>query len=1127
MQTSGPRRRLTPFIAPAAAALAVGAGAAAQDLPTDGDAREIVVWATPGMLRNPVAFALDPWGNAYIAETDRAGNAVTDTRQLEHLDGVASDLRLRTVEDRRALIQRWIEQGAFEPDYFTKTSDRVRLVRDIDGDGVADDSRIFAGGFNDAVDGIGAGVLWRDGQVYYTCIPHLWRLRDADGDGEAEQRESLSYGYGVRWCFYGHDLHGLVNGPDGRIYFSLGDRGFNIETPEGERLVGPDRGAVFRCWPDGSGLELFCVGLRNPQELAFDEFGNLFTGDNNSDSGDRARVVYCMEGSDAGWRQNVQSLPSRGPWNRERMWHLAEDPRDPTRPAWSLPPIDHVGAGPSGLAYYPGTGESYAYDDTFLMVDFYGSGATVHTFRARPEGAGFALADKGVYYRGTTVTDIAWGPDGRLYLSDWGEGWGPNDKGNMFTIVNRTVHEDPRGRREIEEVRSLLGAGFDSRQTPELIDLLGHDDQRVRLGAQYALAPRGIGAVPPLADLAADAARPLLGRIHAVWCLGQIARSETSAAESLLPLLADPHDQIRLATVRTLGDLGLATGEAVRRLLQDPAPAVIAAAGTALGKSGDAAALPHILDALEANGDADQFLRHGLVYGLARLNKPDEMIETVSERGRSARLGAALALRRLENPGVAAFLSDPDAQVAAEAARAVYDHATPLAMPALAAKLDPTLPEPLLIEPFLRRAIEANVRLGGPAEADRLARFAALGGAPAEFRRLALERLRDWDLPLAREGVWGNPVDLPPRPTDDARRAVLGNLDAIRSAAAGSVELLELADALEAKYRLDLDLAASMDALADGARGESSRLVMLEQIAARAPDALARACGVVLEAPASATTPLLRMRARTLLMQADAEAGLAAYRAAFADADTLERQDAAASLGKLDSPEAGAWVRETAERLLEGSLDASVALEVFLAAAGAGDEPAALAEQVAAWEPHRPPGFQTALLASGGNAERGRELFLHHETAQCARCHAVAGEVAVGVAGPDLTGIGARADRATLVESMVEPNAQVTPGYGAVSAMPQMSLLLTPAETRDVVAYLASLTGGEPPRAAPARVADLRPDSGPAPGGRADGQTPDPAGSRGALRPFLWAGLYVLVLLPIGIWLLVRLIRER
>ncbi len=126
-------------------------------------------------------------------------------------------------------------------------------------------------------------------------------------------KEALHHGYGVRVAFRGHDMHGLVIGPDGRLYYSLGDRGYNVITKEGTRLKRPDTGAVFRCDMDGSNLEVFAFGVRNPQELVFDNDGNLFTGDNNSDSGDQARWVNVVQDGDTGWRMYFQYLDDRGP----------------------------------------------------------------------------------------------------------------------------------------------------------------------------------------------------------------------------------------------------------------------------------------------------------------------------------------------------------------------------------------------------------------------------------------------------------------------------------------------------------------------------------------------------------------------------------------------------------------------------------------------------------------------------------------------------------------------------------------------------------------------------------------------------------------------------------------------
>ena len=156
----------------------------------------------------------------------------------------------------------------------------------------------------------------------------------------------------------GHDLHGMVWGPDGRLYFSMGDRGYSVTTREGVLLeppMGPGRGAVFRVNPDGSGLEVFAHGVRNPQELAFDDHGNLFTGDNNGDGGDAARVVYVVEGGETGWSMPFQTLVGdyvRGPWMEERLWELQHE----GQPAWVLPPVAYIGNGPAGFTHYPGVG---------------------------------------------------------------------------------------------------------------------------------------------------------------------------------------------------------------------------------------------------------------------------------------------------------------------------------------------------------------------------------------------------------------------------------------------------------------------------------------------------------------------------------------------------------------------------------------------------------------------------------------------------------------------------------------------------------------------------------------------------------------------------------------------------
>src|SRR5262249_1030613 len=159
-----------------------------------------------------------------------------------------------------------------DADLWAIEHDRVRLLEDTTGDGMADKSTVFADGFNHLEDGIGAGLLARRGTVWFTCIPSLCQLQDTQATGQAHVRNRLQTGYGVRIGHYGHDLHGLCMGPDGKLYFSIGDRGLHVETAKGI-VSNTDSGSVLRCNPDGSELELFATGLRNPQSLTFDQYG--------------------------------------------------------------------------------------------------------------------------------------------------------------------------------------------------------------------------------------------------------------------------------------------------------------------------------------------------------------------------------------------------------------------------------------------------------------------------------------------------------------------------------------------------------------------------------------------------------------------------------------------------------------------------------------------------------------------------------------------------------------------------------------------------------------------------------------------------------------------------------------
>ena len=71
--------------------------------------------------------------------------------------------------------------------------------------------------------------------------------------------------------------------------------------------------------------------------------------------------------------------------------------------------------------------------------------------------------------------------------------------------------------------------------------------------------------------------------------------------------------------------------------------------------------------------------------------------------------------------------------------------------------------------------------------------------------------------------------------------------------------------------------------------------------------------------------------------------------------------------------------------------------------------------------------FEQYALTNGGDAKRGRELFLNETLTKCVTCHKV--DAQGGEAGPDLTHIGGKFDRPHLIESMLEPSRQIVEGY--------------------------------------------------------------------------------------------------
>ncbi|MEQ1906339.1 MAG: PVC-type heme-binding CxxCH protein, partial [Pirellulaceae bacterium] len=448
--------------------------------------------------------------------------------------------------------------------------DRILICTDTNGDGVADETKVYYQGRD--IDSV-MGICVLGNRVIVSSSPNIWIFTDENGDDRPDRKELLFSRTGS--AQHDHSAHSFVFGPDGKLYWNFGNEGHSVHDAAGNLLKDkwgrevtdrgqPYRGGmVFRCNLDGSELEVLGHNFRNNYEAAVDSFGGIWQSDNDDDGNRGVRINFVMEYGNygyldeftgAGWQSPRTGIENEIP---RRHWHQ-DDPG-------VVPNLLVTGAGsPTGITVYEGTLLPERFHNQVIHCD--AGPNVVRSYATKSTGAGYEVTEVNNVMLGARdnwfrPADVAVAPDGSLFVTDWydpgvgGHAMGDLERGRLFRVAPPGVaYQVPK---------------FDLSRPETATEALKNPCQSVRYLAWQALQGFREKAVPALEEMAGDTNARY--RARALWLLAQL---ETKRESALTHAANDPDENIRCQSIRMARQQPENVRKAIRQFTPNATPAV-------------------------------------------------------------------------------------------------------------------------------------------------------------------------------------------------------------------------------------------------------------------------------------------------------------------------------------------------------------------------------------------------------------------------------------------------------------------------------------------------------------------------------------------------------------------------